>query len=374
MMALLPTRRFTAGIVGTAAGAALFALAGVGVLGTRAAEEQLAEARLAKAAAVGRAVQRDLHRALGHGIPLDRVEGMTAYLQGIAERNPDLHVLAVTAADGRTLHTAGSGRTVGEGPGAVRLPLRAGSTVAGHLLVAVDSGRVRAQIVGDLAGIALGAAAVLLLVAELAAALVQTAVRAPLGRLERALAAGAAGEFGTLLGRRPRDQIGRALLAFNAAVFHLHERRQRFAAHAEEVRGAVFDAGIAAEVDRTRSHTLARLGDGTATAPVRADDPRPGDARAGMALLSAAAVLGCVGGTGAIVALSAAAGAFGLVLAARRARAAGENAADIARSILAGTAAALLWSAARGWSGGMVEAALLGVVALPALLPVLRRT
>ena len=414
MTAIVPTRRFTLGIAGTAAGAALLAMAGVGVLGTLAAEEQLAEARLAKAAAVGHAVQRDLHRALGHGIPLDRVEGMTAYLQGIAERNPDLHRLAVTAADGRTLHAAGPGAA--EGPSAVRLPLQAGSApgsaVVGHLLVAVDPGAARAQIAGELMGVVLGAAALLLLVAELAGALVQAAVRSPLGRLERALAAGAAGDFGTLLGRRPRDQVGRALLAFNAAVFHLHERRQRFAAHAEEVRGAVFDPGIAEQVEQTRARALERLGDGGAAAPRRVADPRPGDARAYAALLSAALVSGCLGSLDAATGLAAlfglavgwsvpsswtridtalaavalgaaallgagpmvgAAGAVGLAVAARYARAAGEDAPSILRPILTGALAALLWSAARGTPGAAVEAAVLAAAALPAVLPLVRR-
>ncbi|PWC52492.1 hypothetical protein [Azospirillum sp. TSO22-1] len=414
MTAIVPTRRFTLGIAAAAVGAALLAMAGVGVLGTLAAEEQLAEARLAKATAVGHAVQRDLHRALDHGIPLDRVEGMTAYLLGIAERNPDLHRLAVTAADGRTLHAAGPGTA--EGPSAVRLPLHAGSAVIGHLLVAVDAGAARAQIVGELTGIVLGAAALLLLVAELAGALVQAAVRAPLDRLERALAAGATGDFGTLLGRRPRDQIGRALLAFNAAVFHLHERRARFAAHAEEVRGAVFDPSIADQVEQTRARALERLGDGTATAPRRVADARPGDARAYAVLLSAAMVSGCLGGldaaTGlavlfgftvgwfvpsswtridtalAAVALGAAAllgagpmvgaaGAVGLAVAVRYARAAGEDAPSILRPILTGVVAALLWSAARGTtgpgSGGAVEAAVLAAAALPAVLPLVRK-
>ncbi|WP_431854348.1 HAMP domain-containing protein [Azospirillum sp.] len=410
MTAIVPTRRFTLGIAGTAVGAALIAMAGVGLLGTFAAEEQLADARLAKAMAVGHAVQRDLHRALGHGIPLDRVEGMTAYLQGIAERNPDLHRLAVTAADGRTLHAAGPGSA--EGPSAVRLPLHAGSAVVGHLLVAVDPGAARAQIAGELTGVVLGAAALLLLVAELAGALVQAAVRAPLDRLARALAAGAAGDFGTLLGRRPRDQIGRALLAFNAAVFHLHERRARFAAHAEEVRGAVFDPGIADQVEQTRARALERLGDGTATTPRRLTDARPGDVRAYTVLLSAAMVSGCLDNLDAATGLAAlfglvvgwfvpsswtridtalaavalgaaallgavpmvgAAGAVGLAVAARYARAAAEDAPAILRPILIGAVAALLWNAARGAPGGAVEAAVLAAAALPAVLPLVRR-
>lgn len=439
-------RRIALGIPAVALLAALLAMAGVGLLGTLLAQEQLGEARAAKAAAVAGAVQHDLERAIGHGIPLDRMEGVAAYLQGIAGRNPDLGFLAVTGADGSRLHAAfpdgadldaarldriaaglrglasPASREAALQPIArdglliVRLPLRApsGAALAGHALVGVQPDQVRGQIAGELAVVALGAAAILLLLAEVAGAMAQASIGAPLDRLARVMRAAAAGDFATLIGRRPQDQLGRALFAFNAAVFRLHDRRQRFAAHADEVRAAVFDAEVAQAVDTTRRDALAALGPGLDAAPRRVVDARAVDARAYAALAVAGAALavlagggdapvpvalavavGCaaallVGGswrrlTAVAVALGAALGAVlvlrgfgaaggalaaacgglaaGLALAYAR-RQAGEGGGAVLRAVLVGLAAALLWAAALDWDG----VALAGSALVPALL------
>ena len=83
-------RSFMVGIPAVILLAAVLAMVGVGFLGTWLAQEQLGEARAAKAAAVAEAVQHDLERAIGYGIPLPRIEGVGAFLQGIADRNPDI--------------------------------------------------------------------------------------------------------------------------------------------------------------------------------------------------------------------------------------------------------------------------------------------
>ncbi|SMH52452.1 HAMP domain-containing protein [Azospirillum agricola] len=463
-MTASPPRRdrlFSLGLPAVLLLAALLTMAGVGLLGTLLAQEQLGEARAAKAAAVAEAVQHDLQRAIGHGIPLDRMEGVDAYLQGIAGRNPDLGFLAVTGADGGRLHAAlpdasrldaarfdalaaslrglapPASREAAIQPIArddrlvVRLPLRAAAPAAGmaapvvgHVLVGVEPEQVRGQIAGELAVVGMGGAAILLLLAEIAGAMAQASVRAPLDRLARVMRAAAAGDFGTLIGRRPRDQLGRALFAFNAAVFRLHDRRQRFAAHAEEVRAAVFDPEVARAVETTRRDALAALGPGLETAPRRVADARAVDARAFAALAAAAAtLLTLAGGVGPLAALPVLLGsalafrvdagwrrlaalavaaatvlaalpllgggspagleplsgglsgglvggfcgglAAGLALAYAR-RQAGEGTPLVLRSIATGVAAALLWSAALGWDA----AALAGSALVPALLAV----
>lgn len=333
-------RSFMLGIPAVILLAAALAMAGVGILGTWLAQEQLGEARAAKAAAVAEAVQHDLERAIGYGIPLPRIEGVGAFLQGIADRNPDIGFLALTGADGTILQSAASGSLPGgkqmetlagslrslptpetraatlqpierEGFLILRLPVRigrlssegggggVGQPPAGHVLVGVQPGQVRGQIAGELATVALGGLAVLLLLAELAGVLARASFRAPLRRLARAMEEAAAGRFATLLGRRPRDQVGRLLFSFNAVVFGLHERRQRFAAHAEEVRAAVFDPEVAEAVDRTRRSALEALGSGLEAAPRREVDSRADDIHS-FALLaaSAAAMLALGAGAG----------------------------------------------------------------------------
>ncbi|BAI72409.1 hypothetical protein AZL_017710 [Azospirillum sp. B510] len=288
---------------------------------------------------MAQAVQHDLERAIGHGIPLARIEGVDVFLQGIAGRNPDIGFLALTGGDGALLQGAAApgspldrkglealaaslrGLPTPETRAAtlepverggfliLRLPVRidrlssegggggASRPPAGHVLVAVRPEQVRGQIAGELATVALGALALLLPLAELAALLVRASVGVPLRRLARAMEEAAAGRFATLLGRRPRDQVGRLLLSFNAVVFGLHARRQRFAAHAEEVRAAVFDPQVAEAVERTRRSALEALGRGLEAAPRRESEPRPDDVH-GFALLalSAAAMLAAAGG------------------------------------------------------------------------------
>ncbi|CAO3423863.1 HAMP domain-containing protein [Azospirillum doebereinerae] len=327
-------RRFTLGLPAVILLAALLAMAGVGLLGTLLAQEQLGEARAAKAAAVAEAVQHDLERAIGYGIPLERIQGVEAYLQGIAGRNPDLGFLAVTGTGGGRLYGAPVADAArldtlaeslrGEATPAtraatlqpiardgfliVRVPIRIGrgaaegggaETVrpnAGHVLVGVQPKQVRGQILGELVAVACGALAVLVLLAEVAGALSRASFRAPLVRLARVMEEAAGGRFTTLIGRRPRDQVGRVLFAFNAAVYGLHDRRQRFAAHAEEVRSAVFDPEVAGAVERTRAEALAALGSGLETAPRRVVDARSDDARPYAALAATAATLAATAG------------------------------------------------------------------------------
>ncbi len=333
-------RSFMLGIPAVILLAAALAMAGIGLLGTWLAQEQLGEARAAKAAAVAEAVQHDLERAIGYGIPLPRIEGVGAFLQGIADRNPDIGFLALTGTDGALLQSAATGGSLPDhkqmetlasslrslptpetraatlqpierdGFLILRLPVRigrlssegggggVGQPPAGHVLVGVQPGQVRGQIAGELATVALGGLAVLLLLAELAGVLARASFRAPLRRLARAMEEAAAGRFATLLGRRPRDQVGRLLFSFNALVFGLHERRQRFAAHAEEVRAAVFDPEVAEAVDRTRRSALEALGSGLEAAPRREVDSRADDIHS-FALLAASAATMLVPAAGA---------------------------------------------------------------------------
>ncbi|AWK88027.1 hypothetical protein DEW08_14135 [Azospirillum thermophilum] len=265
-------------------------------------------------------VQAELERALFHGIPLDRLPGLDEYLGGIAQRNPDTGFIAVLGEKDQVLQAVGlepdrlaglihamrdvaepASRAVAarpverEGYLVVRMRLRdAGETVShtlGHVLVGVHPRAIRAQILRELTVVALGALAVTLLLAEMSAALVSAILLAPLRRLSAVMASAALGDFSTLVGRRPRDQLGRLLLACNAAVFLMHDRRQRFAAHADEVRSAVFDAEVARAVEAARDRTLDALGPGLATPPRRVVDARASDAQGYVALAVAAAAL-----------------------------------------------------------------------------------
>ncbi len=462
-------RSFMLGIPAAILLAAALAMAGVGLLGTWLAQDQLGEARAAKAAAVAEAVQHDLERAIGYGIPLPRIEGVGAFLQGIADRNPDIGFLALTGADGALLQSAATGGSLPDrrqmetlaaslrslptpetraatlqpierdGFLILRLPVRigrlssegggggggVGQPPTGHVLVGVQPGQVRGQIAGELATVTLGGLAVLLLLAELAGVLARASFRAPLRRLARAMEEAAAGRFATLLGRRPRDQVGRLLFSFNALVFGLHERRQRFAAHAEEVRAAVFDPEVAEAVDRTRRSALEALGSGLEATPRREVDSRADDIHS-FALLAVSAAAMLAPGAGelsggmlaALPAVALAGLAAGYAVSARLRRVAGHMAAllllgaavaaiaapsasalpsgilgavsggfavglalsyvrrqtgdgglpSILRALAVGVLASLLWAVAVDWDGGLLAASALLPAGLALLL------
>ncbi|WP_051340584.1 HAMP domain-containing protein [Azospirillum halopraeferens] len=290
------------------AAAAAIAALGISLLAVAEADRHLTEARLGKAAAVARAVGNDVDRALGYGIPLDRIEGMGAYLDSVSERNPDIRFLAVLDGGGTLLHRGGAGEEAAAVM--VREPLDGGT--GGSVVVAVQPTRVPGDLLDGLPRLLCGGLALLLLAWHLAAAAADRAVTTPLRRLERALRAAAAGDFSALIGGRPRDEFGRAMLAYNAVVWRLHEARQRFALHADEVRAAVFDADVARAVERSRDDTVARLGAGLDRPPERRTAARAADARLYALLGPAAALMALpvvLGGMAAVPALAAAAAA-----------------------------------------------------------------
>ncbi|WP_448191825.1 HAMP domain-containing protein [Azospirillum sp. sgz301742] len=392
-----PQRTFAATLSIAVLLAALLTMIGVGLFGVVLARKQLGEVRATKGAAVAEAVRRDLARALGHGIPLERIEGVGPYLQGVDERNADLGFLAVTGREGVVLHESGIGRDALERLAAtllgtaeppvgstgalpverdgfliVRLPLSApsakgpakGHEIVGHVLVGVRSEQTFEQNVRDGIPVLLGIAAMLLLLAPVAAATVRGTLGGPLDRLARRMTAAAQGDFGTLIDRRPRDQMGRVQLAFNAVVFRVHDRRQRFAAQADEVSHAVFDPEVAQEVERTRQRTLEALGPGLATPPRRVADASIEDGGAFMAISMAAVVAAVLAADplgawvavpapwpGLLTAAAAGGGVVGLALRHARVRAGGGSAV-VLRAAAAGGGAAALWGAALGWDSG----------------------
>jgi len=60
-----------------------------------------------KALTVGLSVNAKIQRAIGFGIPFDRLEGMRAFFRPILDANEDISYLAVTSLDGEVLYAAG---------------------------------------------------------------------------------------------------------------------------------------------------------------------------------------------------------------------------------------------------------------------------
>src|SRR6478672_10143353 len=60
-----------------------------------------------KATTVGKLVADKITRALDHGIPFDRLEGVNDFFIDILKENEDIGFLAITAPDGRVLFANG---------------------------------------------------------------------------------------------------------------------------------------------------------------------------------------------------------------------------------------------------------------------------
>jgi hypothetical protein len=254
--------------------------------------------RVGEATAAARRVRSDLERAVRYGIPLAELRGVDEYLAERASRSSVLRALAVVDQDGRRLYHAGmeggpTDQLLAKLPPAtpkdgdatqslatdsmivLRVPLR-GSAAA--VVVGIEAGATDDAFMKDVLGMWPFWLGCLLLAIAWANIAVREGIIEPTGRLASAMAAATAGLFDTLLVRRARDPIGQCLLAFNRVVAGLHARRQSFAAHADEVREAVFEAEVASAAERLREETLASLGEGMALLPRKVDDPRASDA------------------------------------------------------------------------------------------------
>ncbi len=259
-----------------ALGAALLGGAATVFVGFGQAESQFSAVLDEKALSRAQRVRRDLELAVGLGIPLAEIRGMWDYMEQIPANDPDIRFVAVTDAAMQRLHYGGigrerldplladprvarGGRAAGIEPEAVSvdgfsissLPLLQDGEIVGFVHVAVQGKQLRERLVRHARGSLPLVLLALLLAAELAAFLYSAGHSEPLARLRRLLEAAARsdGSRFELSGRHAGGELGAAMFRFNALMHRLSQRADRFLAYAEEVRRAVFEAGVAAQVE-----------------------------------------------------------------------------------------------------------------------------
>src|SRR5438105_2000903 len=202
----------------------------------------LEAATRAGAAAVGNAVAGQIAHALEIGIPLDRLEDVEPYLQGIVSGSPQVKALALVDREGRTLHA-----TADHVEG-LRVPIATGNTNA-TLVVATESSLVDSAVKQLEIGLAVAAALTGLAAGGLVVGFItfnQTPARR---RFEHALSRIAAGNFSTTPFGEGRGRLSSASHALALAVEKIEAARIGLVESIATIRAIDFDGSLGRRVD-----------------------------------------------------------------------------------------------------------------------------
>jgi predicted MFS family arabinose efflux permease/HAMP domain-containing protein len=223
-----------------------------------------------KAEAIGRDLEASIERAVGYGIPLDRLEGVGEFFSPVLAANPELRYLAVTDRGGKVLFTQGvdpgtlGGLLAGAGEAAdaaqprskrtfgdfvdLALPLAVKGSHIGHIHVGMGQdfvqGRLR-EILIDLAVVTLVA---LLVAVEILLFVVTFNITGPMRVVGTVMDRVRRGDFSFSAGIISDDEVGRFVHAFNSAIRLADQLFRRLEAYIDEVKAAHFDAGVVEKV------------------------------------------------------------------------------------------------------------------------------
>lgn len=217
-----------------------------------------------KAAAIGRDLKSQVERAVGYGIPFDRLVGMDEFLGSVLIANPEIRYLAASDADGRVLFVQGivergmletryratdfeispAGRTAIIGDYLdLALPVRIDRSRVGNLHVGMDSGVVRSHLLDICLDMLAVAAAALIVAFEILAFVVAFNVTGPLARAGLVMDRGRRGDFTHVPGSSSDDDVGLFLKGMTKLLRQADDLYRRLMAYAGEVKDAHFDKG-----------------------------------------------------------------------------------------------------------------------------------
>ncbi len=222
-----------------------------------------------KAAAIGRDVAAQVSRAIGHGIPIDRLVGVDEFFAPLLDSNPDIRYLAITDAVGRVMFISGAARGELEphyraadpddgAPDGVKssiggyldlaLPLSARGQLAGHVHVGFDQGYVASRLKDILADVLVVVAASLIIAFEILLFVVFANVTGPLKMVGDLLDKARRGDFTHLPAGSSDDEVGRFLRVLQGALRQVDGRYRALMAYVDEVRQAHFHKGVVEKV------------------------------------------------------------------------------------------------------------------------------
>lgn len=222
-----------------------------------------------KAAAIGRDVAAQVSRAIGYGIPIDRLVGVDDFFAPLLDNNPDIRYLAITDGVGRVMFISGAARdelephyrSADPGDGTAEgvkssiggyldlaLPLSARGQLSGHVHVGFDQGYVASRLRDILADVLVVVAASLIIAFEILLFVVFVNVTGPLKLVGDLLDKARRGDFSHVPAGSSDDEVGRFLRAVQAALRQLDGRYRALMAYVDEVRQAHFDKGVVEKV------------------------------------------------------------------------------------------------------------------------------
>lgn len=220
-----------------------------------------------KAATVGRDLASSIERAIGYGIPLDKLQGMDEFFAPILSANREIRYLAVTDRDGRILFLNGANaETLApyyavadfEGGGSrkshmdgfvnITQPLNLKGAVTGHLHVGLDQQYVQSRLSEIAVDIGVVTLVSLLVAVEILLFVVTFNIIGPIHAVSAVMDKVRRGDFTSACGVRSDDEVGRFVHGFNAAIRYVDGLFRRLEAYMDEVKAAHFDKTVVERV------------------------------------------------------------------------------------------------------------------------------
>ncbi len=226
-------------------------------------EQAIAPELDGKALAVGHGLTEQVERAVGLGIPLDKLVGVEEFFAPTLDANPELRYLAVTDANGKVLFLRGAERealqphyrttdydlpadqlraVIGDYVD-LALPVEVKGIRLGMVHVGMDANFVHRRVMATLVDMGVVLAVALLLASEILLFVVAVNVSGPLRRARAMMARARRGDFTRLAGVGPLDEVGLFVRGLNAVVLRTDDLYRRLAAYIDEIKSAHFDAG-----------------------------------------------------------------------------------------------------------------------------------
>ncbi|WP_236686342.1 MFS transporter [Paramagnetospirillum magnetotacticum] len=222
-----------------------------------------------KAEAIGRDLEASVERAVGYGIPLDRLQGVDQFFAPVLAANPELRYLAITDRLGKVLFAEGADHTVlasvydGQDfetdldhprkfilGGFVDLaqPLSAKGSRIGHVHVGMDQDYVRGRVEEILIDLGVVTLVALLVAVEILLFVVTFNITGPMRVVGIVMDRVRRGDFSAMAGVTSDDEVGRFVHGFNAAIRLADQLFRRLEAYIDEVKAAHFDQGVVEKV------------------------------------------------------------------------------------------------------------------------------
>lgn len=221
-----------------------------------------------KAEAVGRDLASAVERAVGLGIPIDKLVGLGEFFAPVIAANPEIRYLAVSDRDGRILFISGTDgkaleshyraadfdasehgrRAVIEGFVDHALTVAPKGSRVGQVHVGVGEGYVRSRLNEIAVDIAVVTLVALLIAFELLMFVVATNVTGPMKVVGVVMDKVRRGDFTIVAGVVSEDEVGAFVRIFNAAIRRVDGLYRRLEAYIEEVKAAHFDKSVVEQV------------------------------------------------------------------------------------------------------------------------------